>query len=151
MKKILKVLGIIFLVIVILIASLFAYTYLKSSEYNEEALPYIEKVIPELSTWNTKILKKYSAPEALANIKDEEFEKLMRWFSKLGNLKSIEKPKFVNFSNYSSLENGQKTILSYTILAHYENGDALIEMSLLEVENGFQVYRFHLNSSALID
>lgn len=151
MKKALKILGIIFLAIIIVISSLFAYTYLKSSEYNEEAIPYIEKVIPELSTWNTEIVKKYSAPEALANIKDEELEKLMRWFSKLGNLKSIEKPKFVNFSNYSSLESGQKTILSYNIIAHYENGDALIEMRLLEVENGFQVYRFNLNSSALID
>jgi len=124
---------------------------MKSSEYSETAVPYINEKIPELSTWDPEVAKKYLAPGILAETKDEDLEKLMRWFSKLGALQSIEEPQFINVSSNATVANGQQTIATYTIMAHYENGDAAITMRLLEVEGGFKIYQFHLNSNALID
>jgi len=150
-KKLLKVLGIIFLSIIVLFGTIGIYTYMKSSEYSETAVPYIKEKIPELSTWDAAVTKKYLAPEILAKTEDEDLEKLMRWFSKLGHLKNIEEPQFVNVSSNVTVSNGQQTIATYTILAHYENGDATITMRLLEIDGGFKIYQFHLNSNALID
>jgi len=150
-KTALKVLGIIFLFIIILFGSVGIYTYMKSSEYSETAVPYINEKIPELSTWDHEVAKKHLAPGILAETKDEDLEKLMRWFSKLGALQSIEEPQFINVSSSATIANGQQTIATYTIIAHYENGDAAITMGLLEVEDGFKIYQFHLNSNALID
>ncbi len=151
MNKVFKILGIIFLLIIILFAGVAAYTYMKSSEYSKTAIPYINEKIPELSTWESSVAKKYLAPEILAKTQDADLERLMRWFSKLGSLKSIEEPQFINVSSITTISSGQQTIVTYTILAHYEKGDATITMRLLEVEGGFQIYQFHLNSNALIN
>jgi hypothetical protein len=128
-----------------------AYFYLKSHEYSKTAVPYIKKVIPEISTWDPVVSKKYMAADVLASLKDEDLNKLMHWLSKLGSLKSIEEPSFVNVSTSATVKNGKQTIATYTILAHYEHGDANITMRLLEFNNGFKVYQFNVNSNALIE
>jgi len=109
-KKFLKIIGIIFLCIIALFGAIATYTYLKSAEYKETAVPYIKEKIPELSLWNPEVAKKYLAPEALEITKDEDLAKLMRWFSKLGNLKSFDEPQFVNVSSSATLSKGQQTI-----------------------------------------
>lgn len=151
MKKVLKVLGIVFLVIVVFFSAIGVYTYLKSSEYSKTAVPYIKEKIHELSSWDSDVAKQYLAPQVLEMTKDEDLDKLMNWFSKLGSLKNIEEPQFVNVTSSATLANGQQTIATYTILANYENGVANITMRLLEVKDGFQIYQFHINSNALMD
>ena len=150
-KKVLKVIGIIFLCIIALFGAIATYTYMKSAQYEKTAVPYIKEKIPELSSWDPNVAKKYFAPEVLEITKDEDLIRLMRWFSKLGALKGIEEPQFINVSSSATVSNGQQTIASYTILAHYENGDANITIRLLEVENGFKIYQFHISSMALIN
>ncbi len=151
MKKVFKVLGIIFLFTIISFGAIGVYTYLKTSEYSKTAVPYIKEKIPKLSSWDLAVAKQYLAPQVLETTKDEDLKKLMRWFSKLGSLKSIEEPQFVNVTSSATVANGKQTIATYTILANYENGVANITMRLLEVEDGFQIYQFHINSNALID
>ena len=144
-------LGIIFLSIITFFVAIGAYTYMKQSEYSKTAVPYIKEKIPELSTWDPVIAKKYLVPEVLAETNDDDLEKLMRWFSKLGRLKSIEEPQFVSVSSSVTTKNGQRTMVTYTINTHYENGTAVITMKLLEAEDSFQIYQFQLNSNAFIN
>ena len=151
MKRFLRVLGIIFLGIIIIFGLIGGWTYWKSTKYEETAVPYIKENIPKLSSWNLKITKSLLAPSILEMTTDDDLEKLMKWFSKLGSLKSIEEPQFININTTVTAEHGKQVIVLYNILAHYQNGDATITMRLLETEKGFEVYQFYLNSKALIN
>ena len=145
MKKLLKILGVVFVCLACIVGVFAGYFYIKSAKYEKTAVPYIKEKIPELSTWDPAVSKKYMAPEVLELIKDDELNKLMHWLSKLGRLKGIEEPQFVNVSTSATTEHGKQTIATYNIAAHYENGDANITMRLLEVEGGFQIYQFYVN------
>ena len=151
LKKFLKGLGITVLVIAIIFAGIFVWVSIISSKYNETAIPYIEKVMPELSKWDVDVAKQYMAPEALDSVSDADFAKLMKFLSKIGSLKSIEEPQFQNASSSATTGTGTLTTVLYTFTAHYENGDATITLKLKPVENGYQVYHFNVNSMALAE
>lgn len=150
-KKILKWLGIILLGIILLFILVAAYTGYKQSEYKETAVPYIKEVIPAISEWDTEKAKPFFVPSTFDNVSQEEFEKLFRWFSKLGRLQSIEKPEFNQIHSGATVREGANTIVTYTVLAHYENGDAQITIRLLDLGDTFEIYHFNVNSTALIE
>ncbi len=149
-KKILKGFGIFILVMVVLVVLVAAYTGYKQSEYSETAVPYIRNVIPKISTWDPQKAKIFFVPGTFDNVSDEDFEKLFKWFSKLGQLKSIEDPQFLSVNSSATTSEGANTIVTYSIEAHYENGDATITIKLLDLNESFEVYSFNVNSMALI-
>lgn len=51
----------------------------------------------------------------------------------------------------ATVGNGKQTIVTYTIPAHYQNGDATITIRLLEDGKDFKLYHFNLQSMALIN
>ena len=150
-KKILKWVGIFLLGLVVLFVLLAAYTGYKQSEYSETAVPYIKKVIPIISEWNPEKSKPLFVPSTFDNVSDEDFSKLFKWFSKLGALKSIDEPQFSRVTSSTTVREGAHTIITYGVLAHYENGDAQISIRLLDLGNSFEIYHFNLNSQALIE
>ena len=149
--KLFKLIGILFICIVGFYLALFAYGYIKSTGYDETAIPYIKKVIPEISSWDIDVLKKYSSAEALNNVSDRDLIKLMRFFSKLGEFRSMDEPQFVNVTTNTDISNGNQTIATFAIVGYYDNGEANITLSLLEVEGGFQIYHLKITSPALIE
>ena len=151
MKKVLMVFGGIFLVIVLAFAGMGLFAWYKSSQYDDTAVPYIKATIPEISTWNTELIKGYMAPQVLDETTDENFEKIINYLSKLGALITLGEPSFTRIHTGANIESGKQTIVTYTIDAVYENGDAVITMSLLDRGNSFQVYKFHINSMALAE
>jgi len=150
-KKVLKWLGIALLGLIALFALLAVYTGYKQSEYNETAVPYIKKVIPKISEWDSDEIKPLFVPSTFDNVSDEDFAKLFKWFSKLGSLKSIDEPQFTQVHSGATVKEGANTIVTYTVLAHYENGDAHISIRLLDLGGSFEIYHFNLNSKALIE
>jgi hypothetical protein len=152
MKKVLKILAILFLSLIILFAIIAGMTYYKSSQYEKTVVPYIKEKIPLLSNWEYETTKSLMSPKVLENTKEEDLKKIIHWFSKLGKLNHIEKPEFRNVSTRSSFTgSGTETIVTYEILAHYENGDATITMSLLDNNSSFKIYHFNINSMALLN
>lgn len=151
MKKLAIILGSMFSVIVVVIAIINIYTWHKSQKYEETAVPYIKTVIPELSKWDTKSIKGYMAPKVLEQTTDETFTKVIDFFSKLGRLKSFEDPDFSKAYTGSNAEEGTQTIITYTVDAVYENGDAEITLALLESGDSYKIYKFHISSIALVE
>lgn len=150
-KKILKGIGIVLLAIIALFVSIGIYTGYKSSSYEETAVPYIKEVIEEFSKWDVEQAKPYFDNKVLENTKAEDLEKMFKWFSKLGDLKSIQTLEFRNISSGVTTSEGAHTAITYIGLLNYEKGDANLTIILLEKENGFSVYGFKLNSMALIE
>ncbi len=150
MKKILAILGFVVFAIFTVFASDWGYTYYKSSQYKETALPYVEMVIPEISKWDTEIIKQHMPPESLQNTSDEKIKGIVLHLSRLGDLEKFEKPEFSKIYSVGKAEEDQRNIVSYTVEADYENGDATIDISVLEgQEKSFHVHNFMINSSAL--
>ncbi|QQX78962.1 hypothetical protein JK628_15515 [Shewanella sp. KX20019] len=150
-KNMFKWLGIIFLGFISLIIIVAVYSGYKQSEYNETAVPYIKKVIPIISEWDIEKAKPLFVSATFENTSDEDFEKLFRWLSKLGTLKNIEDPTFTQVHSGATIQDGTSTIVTYTVIGHYENGDATITIRLLDSEDSFEIYHFKINSLALIE
>lgn len=149
MKKVLLILGGFFMLIILAIAGMGGYTWYQSFQYEKTAVPYIEKVIPEFSQWKPDIAKQYMVPEVLQGVSNEDLSKIFKLYSKLGKYKKMSEPDFTNLTVKTTSKDGEQTLVTYTINAEYENGNAIVTIVLLDLGNTFQVYSFNVNSTAL--
>lgn len=151
MKKVFMVLGGIFFVVILGIAGMGSYAWYKSSQYEETAVPYIKATVPVISNWDTEVIKGYMVPEVLAETTDGDFAKIIKYLSKLGSLKKMEEPSFARIYTGATINDGKNTYVTYNINAEYEKGAAVINIVLLDLGDHFQIYRFHINSMALVE
>ena len=150
-KKILKGIGITVLVIVLLFIGIGSYTGYKTSEYEETAVPYLKEAVPALSKWDIELSKEYFSSIVFEDTTDEDLAKLFNWLSKLGVLESLEEFEFINLRSGVNTKLGSHKLVTYQTKAHFENGAALITVRLLDKDQVFKVYSFHVNSDALIE
>ena len=148
MKKTLQIVGIVFLLFITLLIILISYSYFKSEQYNNAAIPYIKAQIPELSSWNSEVMDKYLTPRTEGNNASEYLTQSTLQLSTLGQLTNIEEPQFVNIDSELTPLNGKQTIATYNVLSRYENGDVIIRIRLLEVDGAFEVYSFYIDKIA---
>lgn len=138
------------LMLVIGFVCIAAYTGYQEGEYKDTAVPYIKEAIPKLSTWDAEVAKPYFAPFILAAGEDSDLQKLFDWLAKLGELKAMQAPQFEDiYTGTSELYEGSKTIVSYSVDAFYEHGEAKIAIRLVDLGDSFQVYHFNVQSAAL--
>lgn len=149
-KKILKGIGIAVLVVVGIFASSGIWTAYQSAGYEKTAVPYMAKAIPEISTWDPIIMKSYMAPETLEGVPVEDFEQVATYLRKLGSFISMAQPELQSITSSTSISDGPLTLVSYSIPVKYEHGQATVSVALKEKENSFEVYRFNVNSMALL-
>lgn len=150
-KRILKWFGILLLILLVLFGSILAYTSYSQAKYDKTAVPYIQRAVPVLSEWDPVTSRPLFAAVALEDVAQEDFERLIDFLSKLGELLSLDEPKFVQVSSGASVKKGTNTIVTYTIDAKYEYGAAVITLRLLDLDGKFEVYSFNVNSGALLD
>lgn len=122
-----------------------------SSDYDEAALPYIEKAVTEISKWDPATTRALMAAEVAANISDEKFTKGMAWFSRLGALQSMDEPEFKKAYVDQPTELGKLTLVEYTTDAKYANGDATINIKIVNRNGSYEIYSFNFTSETLID
>lgn len=89
------------------------------------------------------------APEVSATIPEENFTQAMTRFSRLGALQSMDEPKFDEVHQDLQTDIGKQTIVVYDIHAKYENGDAIINLKLLDKGESLEIYRFGFSSEIL--
>lgn len=145
MGKVLKILGIILIVIILGVGGCAGYLYYEQTKYSEEVVSYINENFPKLANWKTEEFKTYMVSEVIEKTSDEQLNKLLNSFKKLGKYKSMQAPKFVNIFK------GADTILTYSFKASFESGEANITMRLIPNVDGFKIFHFHLDSPALFD
>jgi hypothetical protein len=148
-KKFFIMLGTWFVLIITVIVGSIVYSQYKTSEYDEAAVTYLERVIPELSKWDAEKTRQLMTPESLDNIPAEQFVGAINLFSRLGELRSIETPKLSEVRSEEKDQKGQDTIIEYTIDAKYANDDATITINLRYKDGHFSIYHFKLSSKIL--
>ncbi len=140
-----------FVTIVSVVIGSIAYNYYQGSEYSDTAVPYIKQVIPIVSEWEPAAIRELMVPEVSAEISEDKFAQTMVWFAKLGALKSIEEPEFQEVDTGGKTVIGMQTIVEYEVDAKYENGEALLNIKLLERNGSFELYSFNLSSEILLE
>ncbi len=149
--KFLKWLAIIVLVIVSLTLMLFGYVKYQESSYEKTAVPYVKEAIPAIASWNAQKVRSIMQPQVNQTVSDADLSKLLGWLSKLGALKGIDEPKFDNVFSGADTNYGSYKIITYDVIAHFENGDARIVLRIMDKDGVLKVFAFNLNSKALID
>ena len=150
LKKFFFLLGTWFVVIIAVIGGSFLYDRYKTSEFDDRAVPYIKEVIPEISQWNPTKTKALMASEVVATISEEKFAQAMDLFSRLGQLQSVEEPKFIDVHSGKQGDIGEQTIIEYQTDVQYANGEATINLKLLLRDGLFEIYNFNFSSEALL-
>jgi len=134
----------------IIIGGSIFYKQYQGSEYDKLAIPYIQNVIPVISSWDPVATKALMVPEIAATIPDDKYARAMDFFSQLGALQSLEEPEFTKAHVDQETDIGQQTILEYKVDARYANGAAEIDLKLLERGGSFEIYRFNFSSEVLL-
>jgi len=137
-------------VIVIIIAS-GVYSKLQSLDYDEVAVPYLKSIIPQISEWDPEATRALMVAEVSAAIPEEQFNRGIALFSKLGELQSMSEPEFEKVYRDQGTIIGKQTIVEYNTEAKYANGDATINMKLLDTEGHFEIYRINFSSKVLME
>lgn len=151
MKKLIIILSAVLSVIIIAFATINIYTWHQSSKYEETAVPYVKMVVPEISKWNPEKIIEYMPAESLKTTPKEDIVKIVKYLSKLGALIKMEEPNYSKVFSGPTVEGVQNTIVTYTVDAEYERGDAVVTINLLDKGDSFRVYNFHFNSMALAE
>ncbi len=150
LKKFFMLLIIWLVAIIVIIGGSAIYDRYETSEYDVLAAPYLERIIPQLSQWDTETTRGLMASEVLSTIPEESFAKAMTMFSRLGQLKSMDKARFDEVHEVQESDIGQQTIVEYNVDAHYEHGDAVINLKLLPRDGTFKIYRFNVSSELFL-
>ncbi len=150
MKIFFIMIGVWLVAMVCLILGFHLYDRSKGDDFEQTAIPYLKRVIPEISRWDLETTRMFMAAEALQGISDERFTQIITQFSRMGELQSFEEPEFEKVRTDES-PSGPKTVVSYKVIAKYANGDAHLNFILLENNKTYEIYLFNLSSKALAD
>jgi len=148
-KKILIMVGGLTVLGLLIVGGFDYYSGQKESQYLTTAVPYVKMVIPELSKWDPVVAGRYMSAAFMQKTSEEDFARIIKALSKIGDLKKVEEPIFEEIYSGDTPGGEKQTILSYTVNARYTSGDAKITMGLIDLDGEFTVYRFNVESAAL--
>lgn len=150
-KKFLKIIGSFFLVLIVLFICVGIWFAVKSAKYTEVAQPYLEKNMPAVVSWDFERLRPLLTPESLKEFETERGQKIYKLFSKLGALKSFEKPQFLGAKAGVTISEGAYDIVNFSMLGHFEAGDALFTITLAEDGDSYLIHHININSDAFLE
>lgn len=122
----------------------------QGAEYDQNAVPYINEIVPIISQWDPATTKALMVPEIAAKIPEEKFARGMDFFSQLGTLQELDKPSFVKAFENEETDIGKQTIIEYDVDAVYQNGEAEVNLKLMKQGDSYQVFRFNFSSETLM-
>ncbi|MCP4391779.1 MAG: hypothetical protein GY802_26020 [Gammaproteobacteria bacterium] len=140
--------------IALLVAGLVLYTLwygIKADRYDETAIPYLESALPRLTSWEYQQLRPMLSPRARLDFENEKVQAAYQAFSRLGQLKSMERPQFVANRFDSSDEMGDIEIVDYKVALRFDSGPAMIKLKLIADGESYFIHHFGIHSEQFVD
>ena len=146
MNKMLKVLGAVFLAILVGVVAFIGYAAYSGSKLDVSSKTYVDQVVPIIvSTWSPEEVLKRASPQFRQAVNDEQLKELLLKLSKLGHLDKYEGSK--GDSNVSfTTQAGKVVSATYVANAKFENGDAQINIRIIQLGGQWQLLSFYVNS-----
>ena len=151
MKKLLVVLGAVFLVLIVVVIAGIAFVSIKGRALDRESGQYVDDAIPAIvSQWDITEMRRRASPELNAAVKGDDLEKLFARFRKLGKLKEYRGSR--GEANMSvTADRGSVISAAYVASAEFETGPAEIRLSLIKHGDQWQILGIHINSKVFLE
>jgi nitrogen fixation-related uncharacterized protein len=139
--------SLLFLALMIAGLALYAFWYgISADKYDETAVPYFEKHLPDITSWKYSKLKPLLTPQAQSEFETEVGRATFLLFTKLGQFQSSGKPQYGTKGTEFSEGLGDVDIVSYTVPVLFDTGPAVIKANL--VINGDSYIIQHMGISS---
>jgi hypothetical protein len=148
MNKFLSIIGVIFLLLILVAAGFIGYSAYQGKGLDASSKAYVETNVPPiLSTFSKDELLKRASPQLLKIINDNpgQLDQLFQKLSKLGAMRSFGDVKGNSNVSYTT-QNGKVKSASYVATAKFENGEAKINVRLIQLSGQWQLLLFNVNS-----
>jgi hypothetical protein len=150
MKKLLIILGIVFLAIIILVAAGIGIAAVKGSALDKQSKAYVDSTVPVIvSGWDEQALLSRTSPEFKQATDKDELDKLYTMFRRLGGLREYQGSEGQSYMSLTT-QNGQRTTAVYTAKASFDAGSAVIKTTLIKHGDQWQIAGFHVDSDAFL-
>jgi len=133
----------------LLLAGLVLYSFwygIKADRYEETAIPYLESVMPKLTSWQYDQLRPLLSPVARADFENKKLQAAYQSFSRLGRFQSMEKPRFTASRAESSEKSGDIELIDYQVALQFDTGPALIKITLVADGKAYHIQHFGFHS-----
>lgn len=139
LKKLLMVLGGIFLLAVIL----FGWLGFRSAQFKAQQEPFVTAFVTDLSKrWDVADVYTRSADALVEQVRTPQGQRLLNQFRQLGALKSV---RDFELRNYYAGTGGQRGVFSFK--GTFENGNAVVDITLVERGDSTRVIGFYISGS----
>jgi hypothetical protein len=139
--------SLLFLALMIAGLAFYAFWYgISADKYDETAVPYFEKHLPDITSWKYSKLKPLLTPQAQAEFETEAGRATFLLFAQLGQFQSSGKPQYVAKGTEMSEGLGEVDLVSYTVPVLFDTGPAVIKANL--VINGDSYIIQHIGISS---
>jgi hypothetical protein len=150
MKKLLIVLGSIFLAIVVLGAIGIAFVAVRGTALDKESKAYADSAVPAIvTTWSEKELLDRASPEFKKAVTIDQLDRLFRAFAVLGRLQKSDPPQGQALMS-ATTQTGKVISAQYKTKATFEKGEATVTLGLIKHGDQWQILRFNVNSPQFI-
>lgn len=131
------------LVLLVIFAALYFYTWRQQQFYDPSARPAIEQILRDISQWQKQPLLDHLSDEARQTLSDEQLEKLLIHYRRFGALKSIGDLEFSKLASALSLFGAKR--INYQGTATFSGGPADINITLVPSGNGYLIYNLAIS------
>lgn len=119
---------------------------IKAERFNETAIPYLEQVLPKLTSWQYPELEMLLSPTAKTVFASEKVRAAYQEFSQLGQLQSMSRPEFMGNRSETIEELGEVELIAYQVPLEFETGPAVIKLNLASDGQRYYIHHFGIHS-----
>ncbi|MEJ2686200.1 MAG: hypothetical protein P8124_03145 [Gammaproteobacteria bacterium] len=146
MKKVLTVLGGIFVVLIVAGAALFGYFAYTGRHLDASSKQYVDANIPPIvSAWSEPALWARASPELRQGITQTRMRAVFAKLKTLGPLEHYQGCKGQSETSVTS-RYGKVVLADYQARARFKNGNADIRVRLIRHHGRWQILKFYVNS-----
>lgn len=150
MKKLLIILGVVFLAIIILAGVGIGISAVKGSTLDKESKRYVDSSVPAIASgWDEQELLRRASPEFMQATDKDGLDRLYVEFRKLGSLREYQGSEGQSYMSVTS-EDGRSTTANYTAKAKFDAGSAVIKVALIKHGDQWQILGFHIDSDVFL-
>lgn len=150
MKKLLIVLGSIFLGLFVLAGIGIAILAWRGNALDKESKAYVDAAVPAIvSSWSEQELMNRASPELRQATKPADMDRMFAWFRTLGRLQQYEGSQGQAVMSVTS-QTGKLVSGHYVAKAMFERGAASIEIGVIKHGGEWQIAKFRVDSAALV-
>ena len=151
MRTMLTGLGLVFVLLLLGGVGLGVWMFASVERGGQSARAYVDAAVPAITGhWDVDELTARADPALLRQNDGTKLKLLFVWLSTLGSLQNYHGAALLSTYVQSMAGSGTATTARYLATAHYEHGDARIELIVVRHDAGWHIVGFQVNSDALV-